>query len=197
MNFVAVPPWNSLGLIPPVDGTNPTSSERSPYTISLVDFVLRFGQTPERRMVLNGFLQYRAALNSAGLNKGFQWLDGSFLENIELIEARAPNDIDVVTFFDLPVGKSQKDLQSKFPELFPATRLAMQGLKSKFKVDAYIQDLGAAPVSLVNRSLYWYSMWSHRRDQVWKGYVQINLAPFEDAAAHEQLKNLEKHGGQS
>ncbi|WP_414651656.1 DUF6932 family protein [Hafnia paralvei] len=33
-----------------------------------------------------------------GLAEGFQWVDGSFTENIELIERRTPNDVDVVTF---------------------------------------------------------------------------------------------------
>jgi hypothetical protein len=32
------------------------------------------------------------------LNQGFQWLDGSFAEQIELLEGRPPKDIDVVSF---------------------------------------------------------------------------------------------------
>ncbi len=114
MNTVALPSWNSLGLIPPIDEQQPASIERSPYTVLLTDFVLRFGQTQPRRMVLDGFLKYRAALHAAGLVSGFQWVDGSFLENVEAIETRAPNDIDVVTFFDLPAGKSQMDISSSF-----------------------------------------------------------------------------------
>jgi hypothetical protein len=30
---------------------------------------------------------------------------------------------------------------------------------------------------------YWYSMWSHRRDGMWKGFVQIDLSPSEDTPA--------------
>ena len=44
-----------------------------------------------------GFLDFRALLHSLGINTGFQWLDGSFMENVELLEQRAPKDIDVVT----------------------------------------------------------------------------------------------------
>ncbi|WP_426763559.1 DUF6932 family protein [Hafnia paralvei] len=33
-----------------------------------------------------------------GLAEGFQWVDGSFTENVELIERRTPNDVDVVIF---------------------------------------------------------------------------------------------------
>lgn len=194
MNTVAIPSWNSLGLIPPINEQQPTSVERSPYVVSLTDFVLRFGQTQPRRTVLDGFLRYRAALHVAGLVSGFQWLDGSFLENVELLEARAPNDIDVVTFFDLPVGKSQMDMLQQFPDLFPTTRGAQQKLKETYCVDAYVEHLGKAPSRLVRQSSYWYSMWSHRRNQAWKGYVQIDLAPTSDSSAITQLENLARQG---
>jgi len=194
MNTVALPSWNSLGLIPPIDEQQPTSAERSPYTVSLTDFVLRFGQTSPRRKVLAGLLKYRAALHAAGLISGFQCLDGSFLENVEILESRAPNDIDVVTFFDLPAGKSQADLQQQFPELFPATRAVHLQLKESYSVDAYVEHLGKAPSRLVRQSSYWYSMWSHRRNQVWKGFVQIDLAPSDDAMATAQLENLASQG---
>jgi hypothetical protein len=194
MNTVALPLWNSLGLIPPIDEQQPTSAERSPYVVSLTDFVLRFGQTPPRRKVLDGFLKYRAALHAAGLVSGFQWLDGSFLENVEVIEARAPNDIDVVTFFDLPAGKSQNDMLQQFPELFPTSRGVHLKLKETYSVDAYVEHLGKAPSRLVRQSSYWYSMWSHRRNQVWKDFVQIDLAPVGDALAIAQLESLESQG---
>lgn len=194
MNTVALPSWNALGLIPPIDEQQPTSVERSPYAVSLTDFVLRFGQTQPRRVVLEGFLKYRAGLHTAGLVSGFQWLDGSFLENVELLEVRAPNDIDVVTFFDLPAGKSQMDLQQQFPEMFPTTRDAHQKLKAVYCVDAYVEHLGKVPSRLVRQASYWYSMWSHRRNQAWKGYVQIDLASTDDASAIAQLENLACQG---
>ncbi len=194
MNTVALPPWNSLGLIPPINEQQPTSAERSPYTVSLTDFVLRFGQTQPRKLVLDGFLKYRDSLHAAGLVSGFQWLDGSFLENVEILEARDPNDIDVVTFFDLPAGKSQVDMLQLFPDLFPTTRAAKKKLKDTYFVDAYVEHLGKAPGRLVRQSTYWYSMWSHRRNQTWKGYVQIDLAPTGDALAKAQLDNLARPG---
>jgi hypothetical protein len=36
---------------------------------------------------------------------------------------------------------------------------------------------------LVAQSSYWYSMWSHRRNQAWKGFLQIDLAPSQDVEA--------------
>src|SRR4051812_362167 len=117
MATVAIPAWNANGVIPPISSANPTSAERSPYLVSLSEFVLRFGTSAKRRQVLNGFLQYRGRLHTAGLRTGFQWLDGSFMENVETTETRDPKDLDVVTFFSLPVGVTQQQIQAVAPDL--------------------------------------------------------------------------------
>ncbi len=125
-----------------------------------------------------------------GMVAGFQWLDGSFLEQVERIEGRPPNDVDVVTFYQLPVGRSQQDLVAADPALFDH-----DSVKSSYLVDGYFEHLGMAPERLTKQSAYWYSVWSHRRNQFWKGFVQVNLAPGEDAAATSTLASL-KAGGQ-
>jgi hypothetical protein len=186
MTHDGIPTWNAIGIIPPNDVMQPTVGERSPYQASLKDFVLRFGRTDARRTLLTGLLRYREGLHSVGLTEGFQWLDGSFLEDIEAREARAPNDIDVVTFYHLPNGKSQSDVAEQDPALFRGGR----ALKSAYHVDAYLVDLGGSAEYIVERSRYWYSMWSHRRDGVWKGYLQINLDPAEDTAARVAIDRL-------
>lgn len=196
MTLVPIPAWNAQGVIPPINALNPTSAERSPYTVSLIDFVDQFSTSPERRNVLQGFLRYRAGLHGAGLTQGFQWLNGSFLEDVETLGGRAPRDLDVVTFYRLPAGQSQQDVQLLAPHLFPINRTAQEQLKANFHVDAYLVHLGMIPERLVERSAYWYSLWSHRRNQLWKGYVQINLAPTEDAAAGAAIAGLGNPGAQ-
>lgn len=196
MTLVPIPAWNAQGVIPPINALNPTSAERSPYKVSLTDFILRFSLGPERRTVLDGFLRYRTALHGAGLTQGFQWLNGSFLEQVEVLESRAPKDIDVVTFYWLPAGRSQRDLRSLAPHVFPITSIERQQLKTNFHVDAYTVHLGMAPQRLVAQSIYWYSLSSHRRNQLWKGYVQIDLAPTEDAAAWAALAGPGNPGAQ-
>ena len=183
---VVIPPWNSRGVIPPVSG-HATSAERAPYEVGLADLVRRFAVTPERSQVLEGFLKYRARLHAVGLVKGFQWLDGSFIENIELLEKRSPKDIDVVTFYKLPKQQSQRKIQKKAPELFPATRAEHRALRSLLLVDAYTVDLDSKPTTLVRLASYWYSLWAHRRDQTWRGFLQVELDPAEDAAAAAEL----------
>lgn len=83
---------------------NPTSVERSPYRVMLTDVVVHFATSSERRQILRGWLGYRAALHGMGLTDGFQWLDGSFLEQVETPESRPPQDMDVVTFLNPPAS---------------------------------------------------------------------------------------------
>ena len=186
MVTVAIPAWNANGVIPPLNLTAPTSADRSPFTVSLADFVLRFGTSQKRRQILNGFLQYRRRLHAIGLTTGFQWLNGSFLENIETTEMRNPNDLDVVTFFSLPEGTTQQQIIAIAPEI-----LDNNHIKTTYCVDGHFVSLGSQAQSLVERSAYWYSVWSHRRDSTWKGYLQIDLDSVEDDRAALNLESGE------
>jgi hypothetical protein len=140
-------------------------------------------------------LRYRGRLHVAGLTTGFQWLDGSFLENIELIETRDPNDLDVVTFFSLPVGVTQQQVLSLAPDAFPTNSSERATVKSVYFVDPYFVSLGSRAPLLVRQSAYWYSMWAHRRNSAWKGYLQIDLDSGEDALAAVQLRMPPVTGG--
>lgn len=180
-----LPQWNNAGVLPPVrPGTPGSSDDRSPYQIPLLMFLDRFATSPERRMILDGFLRFRKKLHTAGIISGFQWVDGSFLEQIEVLENRSPRDLDVVTFFDIPAGENQRSLFQKTGDLFNRTYL-----KESCAVDGYFYVLGKpADGPQIKNISYWYSMWSHRRDNgLWKGFVQIDLSPSQDADAHTTL----------
>ena len=188
MTNVAIPDWNAQGILPPVDPDDPTSPDRSPYTVSLVDLVLRYGFSPQRIQILRGLLEFRAALHKTGLVNGFQWVDGSFLEKIETIENRAPNDVDLVTFFCLPKGVTQQALADSAIRLFDPIQT-----KTVYHVDAYFVELTSTTLEpLVNQSTYWYGLWSHRRNGQWKGYLQIDLSSGEDQVAGVNLAKKER-----
>lgn len=195
MAFAAIPSWNSMGVMPPLNSISPVDADRSPYEVSLSDAMFRFGTSPDRCRILAGFLEYRRRLHLAGLDKGFQWLDGSFLEHIEKLEGRSPNDIDVVTFFVMPAGLTQLQLAAAHPDLFPVTPTARVGFKNAFFVDPYWVNLDSPSEHLIRSSVYWYSMWSHRRDLSWKGFLQVDLSGSEDASAAAFLASLLPSGG--
>lgn len=185
------PNWNNQGIVPPIpaDPLLATGHPRSPYPVSLLEVVQRFSTSPKRVAILRGFLQYRTALHRAGLMQGFQWLDGSFLENKEAMVGPDPDDIDVATFYHLPAGTTQTQLAIDDPLAFGSDGVAR---KARYSVDAYLISLGLSPVErLVAQSHYWYGVFSHsRRNLLWKGFLQIDLASGEDADANAFLANL-------
>lgn len=186
-----IPNWNSHGVIPPFNSIEPTGVDRSPYIANLADVVLRFASTPKRIEILKGFLQYRAALHSVGIVAGFQWLDGSFLEEAERIRNRSPKDIDVTTFWYLPDGKTQADLAASNRQLF-----ILGEVKRMYHTDGYMVCLSLTDKKklefCLQQSHYWYGVWSHQRDTFrWKGFVQIDMAPQDDAVAVGILQNQE------
>ena len=192
MSVMAIPNWSASGVLPPISPAAPASTDRSPYEASLTDLILHFNTSAERQTILTGLLDFRAALHGLGLVQGFQWLDGSFLENVEVTESRAPRDIDVVNFFRLPNGQTQSSLLQMNQSLF-----IPQETKARYHVDAYFVQLdAAAPEPLVGSATYWYGMWSHRRSGEWKGFLRIDLSPGDDQAARANLIAPQGHGGQ-
>jgi len=133
-----IPAWNSIGVLPPVSpDASGHSSERSPYVVSIREVINFFGFTKKRRSILRGVLNYRKALYQARITKGFQWIDGSFTENVETLQNRDPSDLDVVTFFHLPQGINQREFFQKHSHLFKRDQL-----KEKYQVDNYTCLLG-------------------------------------------------------
>lgn len=192
----SIPDWDAEGIIPPRDHECPASQERSPYRASLINLVRRFGNTDNRRTLLSGLLDFRAELHKAGLTRGFQWIDGSFVEDVENRKEcpHPPKDIDVVTFFYIPDGQTQASLYGEFPVLFDSF-----AAKERYGVDAYPVPLNqTVPENLVENVTYWYSLWSQSRSEVeWKGYVQVDLDASQDAGARAELgRMINEEGGQ-
>ncbi len=184
-----IPDWNVHGVLPPyLDGTR--SAGRTPYRVSLPDVVLRFATSAHRCVLLKGYLEFRKAIHDAGLQNGFQWLDGSFMEDIETLESRQPKDIDVLTFYHETVGISQLDLMTKSQLLFSFGKTHRDARKAQFGVDSIVSSMSGTPEELIERSTYWYSMWAHRRTDLWKGYLQVDLQPIEDQQAKDLLDTL-------
>lgn len=178
-----IPDWNIAHQLPPIDIKNPTQPNRAPYRINSLELVLRFAISMERCKILKGFFDFRRDLHSMGIAKGFQWLNGSFAENIEIKANRHPHDIDVVTFCFLPEGKQENEIAFEYPDIFKPLEL-----KNKYYVDGYYITLGEKLDESKTRQIaYWYSMWAHDRSCNWKGFMQL---PLDCAMEDEALKHL-------
>ncbi len=178
-----IPSFDHNLVLPPHLGDPTQLSELSPYPCTTLELCQQLGTSPERRRILGRFLDFRERLTSAGLTTGFQWLDGSFLEDIEARQGRSPKDLDVVTVYwgyDIPF---QHQLVTSFPE-FAEPTLA----KANFSLDHYPFDASYRPEATVELARYWISLFSHNRLAVWKGMLRVELVTAaDDSAARAEL----------
>jgi hypothetical protein len=184
-----IPAFTRFHVLPPFEGERIASAHSSPYPVTCGELVRRFASGAERCAILDGLLRYRSELRGLGFAHGFQWLDGSFVEDVETLEKRPPRDIDVVTFAYPPPGLSQeqtRNLLRQRPDLFDQARC-----KQDFRCDVNIVNLSTAPEWLVTQTRYWYGLFSHRRaDALWKGMLQLPLDS-DDELARTALATLQ------
>lgn len=177
-----IPAFDSLlNVLPPHLGNPNHRKDVSPYHCSVMELCERYGTSGPRRHLLTGFLDFREVLFDLEL-VGFQWLDGSFVEDVEAQEQRDPDDLDLVTWVDRPKKPE------KVEKLINSEILKRAVVRRKYGLDHLLVPLNAKPVVLVNQSKYWYALFSHRRDGLWKGMLQVDLTdPQDDAEARKFL----------
>jgi len=159
-----------LNVLPPHLGDPRQPADLSPFPCTVVELCDGFATTAKRKQILEGFLNFRAELFALGI-QGFQWLDGSFMEDIEMQEGRDPNDLDAVTFVTDPATPT--DLSARLA--MKPNLLDHAYVKGTYSVDHYWVSIGSDPAFLVEQTCYWYALFSHRRDRVWKGMLVVHL----------------------
>jgi hypothetical protein len=142
--------------------------------------VSRFGTSAERAEILNGLLDYREALRAIGLGNGYQWLGGSFVEDVEANRSRPPKDIDLVTIsYRPPIDSNawEQVVHANSGLFNPMVTSQM------YKCDAYFVDLNIPPHLIVSDTTYWFGLFSHQRDtSLWKGMLRVPLLSDDDQA---------------
>ncbi len=210
-NCRMIPTWNSQGVLPPVrPGAVGSSTDRAPYRVTLENLINQLASSPARAKIMQGFLDHRAALHQVGILSGFQWVNGSYLEDIESLELRPPNDMDVITFYPFSVGRDEMMLLQRYPKIFDS-----QYSKGEYSVDAYFYPIGIENTqSTIRWITYWYSMWSHTRGtrgrstrrrgasrdrfahiNLWKGFVEVDLSSDHDSDARSVLNSIVQQRG--
>ena len=141
----------------------------------------------ERRAIIAGLLEFRRELGRCGITEGFQWIDGSFVENVENIRNRPPADVDVVTFAKRPESVAGPGTWKRF--IFENLHIFDPAMtKQRFKCDAYFVDLDKDSKIIVDDTKYWFGLFSHQRNSsLWKGMLSISLDS-DDMEAEKLLK---------
>ena len=180
---MAIPDFTVSGVLPPYLGPTPTvPSAMSPYPASFVEIANKMCASNERKAIMRGLLEYRQKLATVGLQAGFQWLSGSFMEDIETLESRHPNDIDLVIFVHRPAAvRADADWQAFYSAHQPL--LNPKHVKAAFPCHCYFVDLDSDPIGIVSQTRYWFGLFSHRRNGLWKGLLEVPLAVSADDTA--------------
>lgn len=163
-----IPQFNHEGLIPPFLGDMARGDAFSPYTTNIWEFVDRFSTSKRRCKILQGLIDLRHKLFCGGV-LGFQWIGGSFTQRLS---DREPSDIDIVTFFDYISSiddMSRHIIDNKLHKNF--------GSKAAYMCDSFIVDISKNNIAsnIIQQSTYWNGLFSHTRDKIWKGMLEIEL----------------------
>jgi hypothetical protein len=182
-----LPHFDARGLLPPISGGDDTNSDRSPYFCTMTELCSAMGSSDHRKLLLRNLIDYRAVIASDDFIDGVQFINGSFVENIELTEGRDPNDIDVFSILMPP----QKYVNA--PALWQSNGIAFwqneiadnPKNRVRFSLDVYGLIVNVANLGLfLRQSLYWYSLFSHKKSsREWKGFVAVPLNVIDDQTA--------------
>jgi hypothetical protein len=181
-----IPNFDHNNVLPPHLGNPTIRTDISPYPCSILELCHRFSTSNQRIQILTNFVAFRQRMNAMNIVKGFQWLDGSFLEDIEAAENRPPQDLDVVTFYGGFTIAEQTNFKVTFPE-FTIPSLA----KNNYLLDHYAVDYCYSPDVTVEQTRYWLQLFTHNRLGVWKGILRLPLnTTIDDQQALDYLNSL-------
>lgn len=161
----------------------------------MIELVQRFGYTLRRRQLLRNLIAYRALFASDNYVQGVQFIDGSFVEDVETVQNRDPNDIDVFTLV-YPPEKYQLDFDlwlSQGQPLWEQQLTNRPQNKRLFSLDTYgiIVDDQVPIFRTMHDIMYWYGLFSHQRNTFqWKGFVALELNTDDDQVALTILEGM-------
>lgn len=181
-----IPIFNHNFVLPPHMGDPTNPSGISPYVCTIMELCQRFSTSNARIEILKNYINFRECIHNLGVISGFQWLDGSFVQDIEGSNKRSPKDLDVVTFFRGLDDLAQARIIHSFPEFFDSN-ISM----ANFKLDHYPFDYTLNPDYTVYYTKYWAQLFSHTRSGTWKGILRVELnTQVEDRDALNFLNTL-------
>ncbi|MGN7612591.1 DUF6932 family protein [Magnetococcales bacterium HHB-1] len=178
-----IPDFNTQGLIPPYISKSKTGDTCSPYKVCIMNLVKRFAPISSKRAyLLQGLLQFRAKLRQCGFLNGYQWIDGSFVENVEYCRERPPKDIDLVTFFCLSQLNAE-GLKYSYGEKY-------NYIRGEYHCDTFWVNLELERADLIELVTFWFGFYSHTRTEQHKGLLQLDLDTVDaDQAALAELQH--------
>lgn len=188
-----IPEFDLGQVLPPFMGDDVAGHylPRSPYSATMPELVGRFATSVERATILRGLLDLRASLRNVGFVDGFQWINGSFVENCEVVNGRPPSDVDVVSLLRRPPDLDEAAWEQLI-EQHANTLFSAEWTKEHHHCDTYYVDLDSDARVVAEQCAYWFGLFSHQRQTFrWKGLVQLEMI-CDDQGAEAALVALEQ-----
>ena len=176
---MSIPRLNGKGVLPPING--------EPYPTTSLELCQRYGTTPERRAVLRGLLDLRAAMRDLQFDGGWQWVAGEFLED-DRLHTKPPTLIKVVSFCKTPDSFKDHEYADQ-----AATIRKRKKTFEKFHVD-HLPVLLSWPQEVVAKHTSHHQALLSRQASTGLavGFLRMDLnTASDDTAALEYLKKME------
>jgi len=123
---------------------------------------------------------------TGGFSSGIQFLDGSFVEDVEANQMRDPGDIDVFSLLQMPVSYAQNAAAwSTVGWPFWRNEIVDRPKnKARFELDTYAEIYPQPGMREIKTIIYWYSLFGHQKSTgEWKGFAAVPLDPAADKRA--------------
>ena len=165
-----IPKLNGSGLVPPCRQAPTRPEDAAPYETTMLEICREFGGTPERRRVLAGLLELRAALRVINPGSGFQWVAGEFFVP-DSASRPHPACVSVVTFCQPGAGRGGPEVAA----LARVLRCRRETLR-RWLVDHVPVLLSYQPHLLVRQAHGCAGMLGHQRGTgAWQGVLCVDL----------------------
>jgi hypothetical protein len=154
----------------------------------MIEVAKVFCTSAHRVKLFTGLIAYRQKLAALGM-KGWQWLDGSFCEDVESNRGKSPSDIDIVTLLIRPASAlaptAFSALVSSNVHLFDRTQV-----KAQYYCDPFFVDVGLPTFQTMGQLTYYFGLFTHQRvSYLWKGILQVPLIG-DDSDAETYINSL-------
>jgi hypothetical protein len=94
--------------------------------------------------------------------------------------------LDVVAFFIPPDAAFSAQVAANSPVLTDRN-----AVKAQYRWDHFFVNMAYNPIATVELTRYWISLFSHRRDGIWKEMLRVELnTAGDDIAAGDYLRGL-------
>ena len=178
-------PWGPDGLLPINYINNLGEEVYSPFSMTLPQFFEGFGGSPERVTLIKSLLVYRERLRAAGISSWVHWVNGSFVENALVTRQREPDDMDLVTIYEIPNSFPPDEFKAAHPEIFDELTI-----EKNMRLDSYSVPYNGDSIRDVLIALdFWRDFWSRTKEGQPKGFILLGCDQAEDLECESLLKH--------